>query len=364
MKKNKGSLEEPFDQRFAIIQIPTKNHSRFVSLPSATGEQNFMLLEDLIRFNLPRIFSHLGYTRFEAHMFKVTRDAEIDIDHGMSTTFIQKIEKGLKNRRKAPAIRFLYDKRMNTDLLELLIRKLNLTHKDSIIPGGYIRNFRDFMEFPAILPNPNPRPRPFQHPALAKSLRVSDVVMQQDVLLHFPYHSFNSVIDLLREAAMDPDVKSIKITAYRLASNSKICNALINAVRNGKQVRVILELRASFDEEANLYWKTKLEEEGAKVFVGIPNMKVHAKICVIKKQVGNRTDQYGFIGTGNLNEKTALSYTDHFLLTSHRHIMADINRIFKVLENPEKELEAAAEGLCKTLLVSPLNMREALLSYD
>ena len=142
--------------------------------------------------------------------------------------------------------------------------------------------------------------------------------MQQDILLHFPYHSFNSVIDLLREAAMDPDVKSIKITAYRLAPNSKICNALINAVRNGKKVHVVLELRASFDEEANLEWKTKLEEEGVKVFVGIPNMKVHAKICVIKKKVGNRIDQYGFIGTGNLNEKTALSYTDHFLLTSNR----------------------------------------------
>ena len=271
----------------------------------------------------------------------------------------KKLKKGVKNRRKAPAIRFLYDKKMNTELLELLIRKLNLSHRDSIIPGGHIRNFRDFMDFPAILPNYQPRPRPFKHPALAKSLRVCDVIMQQDVLLHFPYHSFNSIIDLLREAAMDPDVKSIKITAYRLAPNSKICNALINAVRNGKQVHVVLELRASFDEEANLEWKTKLEEEGVKVFVGIPNMKVHAKICVIKKQVGNRIDQYGFIGTGNLNEKTALSYTDHFLLTSNRAIMADINRIFKALENPETNWKRQL-GLCKTLLVSPLNMREAL----
>ena len=153
MQKKRGSL----DQRFAIIEIPTKNHSRFVSLPSAPGVQNIMLLEDLIRFNLPRIFSHLGYTHFEAHMFKVTKDAEIDIDNDISTTFIQKIEKGVKNRRKAPAIRFLYDKRMNTELLEFLIRKLNLSHRDSIIPGGHIRNFRDFMDFPAILPNNQPR---------------------------------------------------------------------------------------------------------------------------------------------------------------------------------------------------------------
>jgi len=355
MMKNDGSL----DQRYAIIEIPTKNHSRFVSLPSPPGLQNIMLLEDMIHFNLPRIFSHLGYTRFEAHMFKVTKDAEIDIDNGISTTFIQKIEKGVKNRRKAQAIQFLYDKRMNAELLESLIRKLNLSHRDSIVPGGYIRNFRDFMEFPAILPHCQTPPRPFQHFALAKSMCIYDVIMRQDVLLHFPYHSFNSVIDLLREAAMDPDVKSIKITIYRLAPNSKICNALINAVRNGKQVHVVLELRACFDEEANLKWKIKLEEEGVKVFVGISNMKVHAKICVIKKQVGNRIDQYGFIGTGNINEKTALSYTDHFLLTSNPDIMCDINRIFKVLENPETNWKQQL-GLCKTLLLSPLNMREAL----
>ena len=357
MQKKKGSL----DQRFAIIEIPTKNHSRFVTLPSASGVQNIMLLEDMIRFNLPSIFSHLGYTHFEAHMFKVTKDAEIGIDNDVSTTFIQKIERGVKNRRKAPAIRFLYDKRMNAELLELLIRKLNLTHRDSIIPGGYIRNFRDFIAFPAILPNSQPRPRPFEHPVLAKSLRVCDVILQQDILLHFPYHSFNSVIDLLREAAMDPDVKSIKITAYRLAPHSKICNALIYAARNGKQVHVVLELRARFNEEENLEWKTKLEEEGVKVFVGIPNIKVHAKICVIKKQVGNRIDQFGFVGTGNLNEETALRYTDHCLLTSNRDIMADVNRIFKVLENPGTTWKRRL-GACKTLLVSPINMRQTLLT--
>lgn len=250
---------------------------------------------------------------------------------------------------------------MNKELLELLIRKLNLSRKDSINPGGSIRNFRDFMEFPAILPNFQPRPRPFQHPALAKSLRVCDVIMQQDVLPHFPYHSFNSIIDLLREAAMDPDVKSIKITAYRLAPNSKICNALINAVHNNKEVHVILELRACFNEEANLEWKTKLEDEGVKVFVGIPNMKVHAKICVIKKQTGNRIDEYGFIGTGNLNEITALTYSDHFLLTSNHEIMADINRIFNAIENPEANWRRQL-GLCKTLLVSPLNIRTGLFT--
>jgi polyphosphate kinase len=234
MKKNS---RDP-DQKFAIIEIPTKILSRFVSLPSAPGEQNIMLLEDVVRFNLPTIFSHLGYTYFDAHMFKVTKDHEIDIDNDISIPFIQKIKTGLKNRRKAKPIRFLYDKNMNTELLEFLIRKFNLTRKDSIIPGGRIRNFRDFMDFPAKLANPQERPQPFKHPLLAESLRISDVVMQRDVMLHLPYHTFNSIIDLLREGAMDPDVKSIKVALYRVAANSKICNALINAARNGKEVHV------------------------------------------------------------------------------------------------------------------------------
>lgn len=356
MKKKESSS----DQKFAIIQIPIKNYPRFIFLPSAPGEQNIILLEDLIRFNIPRIFSHLGYTYFEAHMFKVTKDAEINIDDDLSTTFIQKIEKGVKNRRIANPISFLYDKKMNKELLQFLITKLNLTDKNIIIPGGSIRNFRDFMDFPAILPNDHVRLPPFKHPKLATTQRVSDLILQQDILLQVPYHSFNSIIDLLLEAAMDSDVKSIKVTAYRLAENSKICNALINAARAGKQVHVILELRAAFDEHANLEWKKKLEEEGVNVFIGIPNMKVHAKICIIKKQVGSRTVHYGFVGTGNLNEKTTSSYTDLVLLTSRRTIMADINRIFNALEDPNKNWNQLAQ--CKTLLVSPVNMRQTISS--
>jgi polyphosphate kinase len=175
-------------------------------------------------------------------------------------------------------------------------------------------------------------------------------------MLHFPYHSFNAVIDLLREAAMDPDVNCIKITAYRLAENSKIINALINAARNGKEVIVMLELKARFDEEANLEWKEILEQEGVKVLLGVPKMKIHAKLCIIKKRVSNKTIQYGFVSTGNLNEKTARVYSDHCLLTSNRSVMADINKIFRYLEN----WKAGAMPLlqCKTLLVCPTNMRK------
>ncbi len=180
-------------------------------------------------------------------------------------------------------------------------------------------------------------------------------------MLHFPYHSFDSVIDLLREAAMDPHVTSIKITAYRLASNSKVINALVNAVRNGKEVVVMLELRARFDEEANLEWKKVLEEEGVKVLLGISNLKVHAKLCIIKKRVNKTIVQYGFVSTGNLNEKTAKVYADHCLLTSNRNIMADINRIFRYLENAKTGLPQLMA--CKTLMVCPVAMRKQLVKF-
>lgn len=345
-----------YKQKYALIEIPVSAVGRFVLLPSKLGEQRIILLEDVIRFSLPTIFSYFGFDTYKAHIFKVTKDAEIDIDNDLSTTFIQKIEKGLKDRRKAKAVRFVYDKDMDAGLLAYLIRRLQLSKNDHIIPGGRIHNFRHFMNFPDVFYTKNTRKKPFTHPALKTTQRVTDVILEKDVMLHFPYHNFNSLIDLLREAAIDPDVTTIKITCYRLASKSKIINTLINAVRNGKHVVVCIELSARFDEEANLDWKERLELEGVKVLIGIPNMKVHAKICMIKKRVKNYTIHYGFISTGNLNEQTAKVYADHCLLTSDRYIMADINRIFNYLENPNTSIHVLKT--CKTLLVSPVNMRK------
>lgn len=354
MEKNLSA----YNQKYALIEVPGSYIGRFVLLPSKAGEHHIILLEDIIRYNLPFIFSYFGYDTYKAHVFKLTKDAEIDIDNDISTSFIQKIEKGLRNRRKGKPVRFVYDKEMDAGLLGFLIEKLDLSKKDNIIPGGRIHNFRNFMDFPDVFPKEGKRKSALIHPALKSSLRVTDVVLQHDVMLHFPYHSFDAIIDLLREAAMDPEVVSIKITAYRLAANSKIINALVNASRNGKLVEVMLELRARFDEEANLEWKEKLEDEGIKVLVGIPSLKVHAKICVIKKRMGKKTVQYGFVSTGNLNESTAKVYSDHCLLTSSNTVMADINRIFRYLSNP-KENEQHLHA-CKTLLVSPLKMRSEL----
>ncbi|TAD85950.1 MAG: polyphosphate kinase 1 [Bacteroidetes bacterium] len=346
-----------YNQKYALIEIPVKSSGRFVLLPSAAKETAIILLEDVIRFNLPHIFSYFGYDHYSAHIFKVTKDAEIDIDNDIATSLVQKIEKGLKKRREGKPVRFVYDKDMDAGLLEYLIRRLNLSRKDNFIPGGRIHNFRHFMDFPEVFKQPQSRKAPFLHQDLDDGERVTDVVMQKDVLLSTPYHAFTPVIDLLRESAIDPDVVSIKITAYRLASNSKIINALINAVRNGKQVLVMLELRARFDEEANLEWKEVLEQEGVKVITGVPNLKVHAKLCVIKKRIGGKTMQYGFVSTGNLNEKTAKLYGDHCLLTSDRLIMADTNRIFDYLERPL--LGMAKLRACKTLLVCPVSQRKA-----
>lgn len=355
-----SNRQTAYKQQYALIEIPSKVLGRFIILPSPSqDEQHIILLEDVVRFNLPSIFSYFGYNKFDSWIFKVTRDAEMDIDNDVSTSLIQKIEKGLKNRRKGKPVRFVYDKEMDGGLLEFLMRKMNMSKKDNLIPGGRIHNFRHFMDFPDVFPKRSQRKKPFMHPLLAGTQRVTDVVMEKDILLSFPYHSFAPVIDMLREAAMDPDVTAIKITCYRLASNSKIINALINAVRNGKHVTVMIELRARFDEENNLEWKERLEEEGVRVLIGIPSMKVHAKICLIKKRVNNHTTHYGFVSTGNLNEKTATLYGDHCLLTSDRNIMADVNRLFLYLEKPKDGEKLLAA--CQTLIPCPVKLRAELL---
>jgi polyphosphate kinase len=347
-------------RKYALIEVPSRVLGRFVQLPSpGDDEKHIILLEDIIRYNLRKVFAYFGYDKYESWVFKVTRDAEIDIDNDISTTLIQKIEKGLKNRRRGKPVRFVYDKEMDKGLLDYLIKRLDISRKGNLIPGGRIHNFRHFMDFPDVFPKKGQRKKPFAHPLLVKTPRVTDTVLEQDVMLHFPYHSFSPVIDMLREAAIDPNVTAIKITCYRLASNSKIINALVNAVRNGKHVTVMLELRARFDEEANLEWKERLEDEGVKVLIGVPNLKIHAKLCLIRKRINNFTIHYGFVSTGNLNERTARVYGDHCLLTSDKHIMADVNRIFNYLENWKEGVEPLKA--CKVLIPCPTGLRRELL---
>nr|HPI55076.1 polyphosphate kinase 1 [Chitinophagaceae bacterium] len=342
-----------FMNSYTLIEVPTQVLPRFVILPSNKGVKSLILLEDIIRVCLPKLFTQFGFTIFEGFIFKVTRDAELDIDNDIQFTLIQRLQKGLKERKKGKAVRFVYDKAMPKNLLDYLVKLLSLSRRDQLVPGGRIHNFKDFINFPnKVFEEHAFRPAPFIHPLFVQPIRILDVLKQRDVMLHFPYHSFDSVIDLLREAAIDPFVESIKITCYRLAKESKIINALINAVRNGKKVVVVIELRARFDEEANLRWKQILEDEGVEVFTGFPDMKVHAKICLISKRIHKSLHYYGFVSTGNLNESTSKIYGDHCLLTADKRITTDIRHVFAYLMKT-KQLNSLK--LCKHLLVSPLN---------
>ncbi len=351
--------ENSFMNSYSLIEIPTQTLPRFIILPSSRGEKHIILLEDIIRHCLPKLFTQFGFDTFEGYIIKVTRDAELDIDNDVNTDLIMSIEKGLKNRRKGKAVRLVYDKSIQKNLLNYLVKLLSLNRKDHLVPGGRIHNFKDFMDFPSeVFEQRTTRNKPFVHPLLTQPIRILEVLNTRDVMLHFPYHSFDSVIDLLREAAIDPFVESIKITCYRLAKESKIVNALINAVRNGKKVTVVLELRARFDEEANLKWKRLLEEEGVTVKVGLPEMKVHAKLCLISKRIGRTLRHYGFVSTGNLNESTAMFYGDHCLLTSDKVIVSDIVRVFQFIDKPT---ELKLLKACKALVVSPYNTRSFFL---
>jgi polyphosphate kinase len=352
-----GHSQSAMMHRYALIEIPVGDLPRVVVLPSAKGTKDLILLEDIVRYNLPYLFAPFGFDKFMGHLIKVTRDAELDLDNDFHSNLIDDLEKGIKNRKKGKATRFVYDKQIDANLLEFMMKRLSLNKKDHMVPGGRIHNFKDFMDFPReVFTDINSRPKPFVHPLLTQPCRIMDVISKKDVMLHFPYHSFDSVIDLLREAAIDPAVVSIRVTLYRLAKDSRVINALVNAVRNGKQVSVVIELKARFDEEANMMWKKRLEEEGVKVYIGLPEMKIHAKICVIKRREFNRTTQFGFMSTGNLNESTAKVYADHCLLTSNRQIMADINRVFDCLERPIPNLTGLKT--CRTLIPAPITMRK------
>jgi polyphosphate kinase len=348
--------------RYALIEVPTRVLNRFVLLPSEKkGGHQIILLEDVIRFNLPKIFSFFDFDRFSSHVVKVTKDAEFDIDYDEPSNYMDKLKKAVRDRRKGKPVRFIYDRGIDPKFLRYLTGRMGLLKHDHVMPGGRIHNFRQFMEFPRDIFHETAGPRkPITHPAFRNAGRVTDVVLRRDVMLHLPYHAFDPLIDLMREAAMDPDVKSIWVTAYRLARNSRVINALVNASRNGKKVTVVIELRARFDEENNLEWKTRLEEEGVRVLLGVPGMKVHAKLGLIEKRVGKRNVLYGFAGTGNLNEDTARIYGDHHLLTSDPGIMSDVARVFRYLERPRTRIGEIKK--CTSLLVSPLGMRKGFLA--
>jgi polyphosphate kinase len=338
--------------RHALIEV-SGDLPRFLVLPSIGERKYVIMLDDVIRFGLRDVFSIFDFDTAEAYTIKLTRDAEIEIDDDVTLSLVEKIAKSLKKRKEGPPVRFVYDRDIPTDFLAFINKRANLRKLDNAIPGGRYHNARDFARFPNVggpeLEYP-PQP-PLQHPALKGSRSVLSVMKKRDVLLHAPYHSFDHIIDLLREAAIDPQVRSIKMTLYRVARDSRVVNALLNAVRNGKKVTVLLELQARFDEEANIYWTQKLEEEGARLIGGVPGLKVHAKLVLISRKEGGKTVEYGVVGTGNFNESTARVYADHFLLTADPRITGEIAKVFEFLESNYRA------QTYQHLVVSPFDMR-------
>jgi len=340
--------------RYALIEIPD-SVTRFIVLPETNNLKFIILIDDIIRYSLEDVFFIFEHDSIEAYSIQLTRDAELDLDKEVSGKFIDSLAKSLQKRRRGKPMRLLYDSDMPMEMLTHLVGKMGL-HGESLIPGNRYHNFKDFIAFPNVgrpeLEYPKYAPLPVDDISFRRSL--IGMIAKKDYLINTPYQSYDYVIHFLREAAIDPKVKEINIAVYRLAENSRIIHALINAAKNGKKVTCLVELRARFDEQNNITWSRRLEEEGVKVIYGIEDYKVHAKICLVSRTEKRKLAYYACLSTGNYNEKTARIYADHTLLTSNKRITADLKSVFKALHKNE-----LPKGL-KNLIVSPIDSRPAI----
>jgi len=334
---------------YALIEIPS-SLNRFVVLPEEDQKNYVMMLDDVIRHCLNRIFFMFDYDAIEAHMIKITRDAELDIDDDLDKSFLEKISTSVSNRKISDPVRFVYDKRIKLDTLTFLTEKIGIEDTDSVIPGGRYHNRKDYMNFPNFGRSAlqYSKIEPLAVPNFEMEVSVFDQIRQRDYMLYTPYQNYAYVIRFLKEAALDPKVKEIKITIYRLAGNSQVAAALINAAKNGKAVTVQIELQARFDEESNISYANRFKEAGIRLVFGIRGLKVHSKICVITRETENKDLEYfGFISTGNFNESTARIYTDHTLFTAHKGILLETHKVFDFLETTYRVKKY------KHLIVSP-----------
>lgn len=344
---------DPNDFAYSLIRIPSLSVPRFLVLPKVGSKKFVMMLDDAIRYCFNDLFFYFDYNVHEAFTLKMTRDAELDIDDDISKSFMEKMAHSLKKRKTGKPVRLIYDRTMPEDLKNFIFKKLKL-NPENAIPGARYHNDKDFMNFPEIGKKKHyyTKLTPFRHKDLRPNTSILRVLRKKDVILHFPYQTFNHFIDLLREAAIDPQVKEIGITIYRVAEASKVVNALLNAVRNGKTVTVVIELQARFDEEANIFWSNKLQEEGANVINGVPGIKVHSKLAWIKRKENNSFRNYAYIGTGNFHEGTARVYADDGLMTSDPRLANEVENIFEFLKHNYRHFDY------ENLIVSPFKMRK------
>ncbi|MBN2027187.1 MAG: polyphosphate kinase 1 [Actinobacteria bacterium] len=348
----------PSDRKYALLEVPADVLPRFVRIPGREGKTYVTILDDIIRHGLGDLFSMFDYDAFSAYSIKMTRDSDLDMEADITTAFLERALHSLKTREHGDPVRFVYDREMPEDLLSYIVAKNGLA-PDIVIAGSRYHNSRDLMDYP----DPGARyarlrysnPEPLEHPVLRKYTSMLEALADQDILLHYPYQSFQYTVDLLREAAVDEHVTSIKMTLYRVADESEIVNALTGAIRNGKKVTVFVEIRASFDEAANINWMDKLAGEGARVIRELPELKVHSKLILITRKKRGESERYACIGSGNFSESIARIYTDHALFTSDPAITGEVRGVFKSLEDGKKKPKY------KHLLVSPGEMEKKLM---
>ena len=341
----------------SLIEIPTDLHGRFVVLPKY-GKNYLMYLDDVLRYNLRYAYFIFPADRIEAHAFKIGRDAELDMDHhDVSKTMVDRVRRGLEDRLAGDPVRMAYDDGIAPDFLAQLVRKIGLEDTDALNPGGRYHNKRDLMRFPNV-GGPHlehPALPPLMHPDLDLERSLLQVIRKKDVLIYTPFHTFSYIIRFLREAAMDPQVESISITLYRLASQSRIISALINAAKNGKRVHVVIELQARFDEQNNIHYLEKMRKEGIEVQTGVEGLKVHSKIICVERKTDKGRELFAVVGTGNFHEGTARIYTDYYLFTADKRVTKEVQRVFQFLAEPYRVQKY------KHLIVSPHFTRKGMM---
>jgi len=344
--------------KYSLIEVPTESLSRFVVLPETNNLKFIILLDDIIRYCLDQIYFIFDYPSIEAYSIQLTRDAELELDRNVSEKFIETLSKSLLKRKKGKPMRLLYDNNMPLDMLTFLVDKLSLS-AESLIPGNRYHNFKDFISFPNVGRKELEYAKDPVLPVAGfdPSKSIFNQIAKRDYLISLPYQSFDYIIHFLREAAIDPKVTDIYITVYRLAKNSKIINALINAAKNGKKVNCLVELKARFDEENNIKWTNRLEEEGVTVNYGLLDYKVHSKICLVTRKEKGNLVHYANLSTGNFNEKTAELYCDHSIFTVNPEITTELRKLFRGLEKKVfyRDYEC--------LIVSPLQTREKIYAF-
>ncbi len=353
----KTEKEETFGKKpktdYAIIKVPDSDFGRFLVLPPSNGCQNAIYLDDVVRFCLPLIFIGFKASTYEAYSFKFTKDAEMEMENDSDYGVLQLIAKGVNSRKKGEPVRLIYDKLMPKDMQKKIMARLNVDHLDAALPSGRYQNHKDLMKFPDFGHKELKYPK-WEHVMKDEFLKEESILKQireKDRFIHVPYNSFDSYIRVLREAALHPDVKEIKTTLYRLASDSKVVKALVCAARNGKKVTAVVELLARFDEKSNIKWSKRMQEEGINVIFGVEGLKVHSKLLYIESKKGS----IACIGTGNFHEGNAKVYTDYLMMTARKDIVSEVNRVFDFINRP------FSQPRFRELLVSPNSMKTKLL---